>query len=133
MDSVYQNIGKIIFSDINLASFIVFMMFAYIGLAGNLLSDFTRRNKHSKSSPAQFSLAYWWADNKYRLLLSLLSTPLFILIFNELFGIQVSKLIAVLIGISTDHIWEILKRKNIIANADTNKAERRKENDTDSK
>jgi len=132
MDSVYHNVGKIIFSDIDLASFIVFMLFAYIGLAGNLLSDFIRRNKHSKNSPVKFSPAYWWADNKYRLLLSLLSTPFFILIFNELFGIQVSKLIAVFIGISTDHIWEILKRKNIIANADTNKVERRKD-DTDSK
>ncbi len=123
MDSVYHNVGKIIFSDIDLASFIVFMLFAYIGLIGNLLSDIIRRDKRSASSPVKFSIAYWWADNKYRLLLSLLSTPLFIFIFNELFGIQVSKLIAVFIGISTDHIWEILKRKNMIANAYTSKTE----------
>lgn len=131
MDTIYQSVGKIILNDMDLPNFLVFLLFAYCGTAGNLISDLVRRNKTSKNSPKKASFKYWWSDNKFRLLLSILTTPLAILVFHELFGLQVSKLLAIMIGISADHFWEILKRKNIIANADTKKTD--VADDTDNK
>lgn len=112
-----QDIMTGILGEINLSSFIVYMIYAYIGIIGNLISDLLRRNKESESSPKKLTPKYWWKDNKFRLALSMFSVPFFLTLYTDIFGLNLSKSVAFFIGISSDHLWEILKRKNIIANA----------------
>jgi hypothetical protein len=95
--------------------FVVSFVWAMFGVIVNVLSDIVRRKKSSSGSPKKLSIAYWWSDNQYRVLLSIMLVPIVIVGFQQLFGLELSRLYAFMIGYFSDHISEIMKRKNIFA------------------
>lgn len=118
-----EKVSTLLLNGLGFNQFIAYCILAYVGMFLNILSDIIRRNPDSISSPTAFSLKYWLNDNKARLIRSLITIPVCILFINELSQIgeltfiSVSNLGAFIIGLGADHIWEILKRKNIINNA----------------
>ena len=59
-----------------------YFLFAYIGLVANLYVDIKKRKPKSPNSPYHFDWGYWWADNRERLIFSIISIPLFVIICN---------------------------------------------------
>jgi len=99
--------------------FFVFLFYAMWGMVLNLLIDFVKRNPASKGSPEKVDFQYWWNDNKIRGLISLLCIPVAIIFCSSVFGMTIDGFIAFCIGFGSDHLIEILKKKNIVTNAST--------------
>jgi hypothetical protein len=59
-----------------------YFLFAYIGLVVNLGADILKRKPKSPNSPYHFSWAYWWADNRKRIPVSIALIPLFVILCN---------------------------------------------------
>ena len=59
-----------------------YFLFAYIGLVVNLYVDIKKRKPKSPNSPYHFSWAYWWADNRKRVPVSIALIPLFVILCN---------------------------------------------------
>lgn len=102
--------------DLPVANFAVFLIWAYLGIILNVVSDLLRRKKSSPSSPKKLDSAYWWSDNYRRLILSCIVAPIFIIFFSDIMEMQLTRLYALFIGLSSDHLLEILKRKDVIKN-----------------
>lgn len=113
-----EKVSDLLLNGMEKNHFIAYLIIAYVGMLLNIISDITRRNPDSISSPNAFSFKYWFDDNKARLFRSALTIPIGILFFNDFTDIGISNLGALMLGLGADHIWEILKRKNIIKNAD---------------
>lgn len=99
---------------IPIQSFAVYMIYAYLGMALNLFSDIIRRDPNSATSPEKFELSYWLEENWRRLAIALVLVPVAIVFCKDFMDIDISRLSALLIGLSSDHLLEILKRRNII-------------------
>lgn len=112
-----SKIADMLLNGIDPIQFVVYIIIAYAGMILNMISDVTRRKPDSITSPTALSFSYWFNDNKARLMRSFITIPIGIIFFNDVAGIEISNLGALMIGLSSDHIWEILKRKNIINNA----------------
>ena len=98
---------------------LTYILFGYIGLIVNLYMDIKKRKPKSLNSPYHFSFGYWWADNKERLIFSIISVPLFVVLGNAggflltLIGLPDVMNIAVAfgLGMAGDGITIILKIK----------------------
>lgn len=102
--------------NLSITHFAVYLIWAYLGIILNVVSDLLRRKKSSPSSPKKLDSAYWWSDNYRRLILSCIVAPIFIIFFSDIMEMQLTRLYALFIGLSSDHLLEILKRKDVIGN-----------------
>ena len=91
--------------------FLVYLAWGMVGIVAQVLIDLIKRKPESTTSPQTFSLAYYWNDNKYRLLVAIVLMPICILLYSELMGTDLSRLEAFSIGFASDMIADILKRK----------------------
>lgn len=98
-------------------AFAIGLIWAYVGMAVNILSDVTRRKKPSEHSPVKFSWKYWWSDNWRRILITTILVPVAIVGCVELFSVEITQFFAFSIGFGSDHLIEIIKRKGIIKGA----------------
>jgi hypothetical protein len=95
-----------------------YVICAYVGLIVNAVIDILQRKPESPNSPHQFDWAYWWADNKRRLLLSIILIPFIVILGNsagsllELSSMNITT--AFLIGWSGDGISVLLKKKGFV-------------------
>lgn len=97
--------------NLTIVYFFVYLVWAYMGFFINLIIDINRRKPESETSPKPFSLNYWWNDNKWRLLSSFLLIPVAIILSKELMGMEISNTLAFLIGLGSDTLIELIKRK----------------------
>jgi len=92
--------------------------FAYLGLLLNLGVDTYKRKPDSLNSPVKFSCAYWWVDNKRRIILSCILIPIVVLLANTCNGMLnmgvMNIATAFFIGWSGDGISVLLKNKGVI-------------------
>ena len=102
--------------DLPVANFPIYLIWAYLGIILNVVSDLLRRKKSSPSSPQKLDSAYWWSDNYRRLILSCIVAPIFIVFFSDIMGMELTRFTSLFIGLSSDHLLEILKRKDVIGN-----------------
>ena len=91
--------------------FVVFLLYAYIGLVANLGVDIIKRDKKSVKSPVKFSWKYWWTDNKNRFIISVILIPIAVVMFTMITGKVMNIMNAFMIGWAGDAISEIIKRK----------------------
>jgi hypothetical protein len=99
--------------------FITMMIFALVGATINLLTNVSKRDKLSASTPMDFSLKFMLLDNWKRMVSSLLLIYLFIRfmpllipsgVYETIDG-DVEFIIAIAIGYSFDKLSELLKDK----------------------
>lgn len=109
-----ETLIKNILGNMSSINFITYMLFALLGMFINVISDITRRKPKSVASPTKFSISYWLKDNFTKMSTSILMMPLMIILFQQVTGSEISNLLALGIGFSSDHLCEILKRKNIL-------------------
>jgi uncharacterized protein with PQ loop repeat len=108
---------SMILNGISLTAFAVYIFYGILGMLVNIISDIIRRDKSSPNSPAGFSWSYWWSDNWRRFMFSFLCLPIGIIFCNDLLSIKITIYIAFSIGLTSDHLIELLKRKNIVKSA----------------
>ena len=93
--------------------FLVYLTWAYLGMFINLIIELSKRKPLSKASPKKLSGKYYLSDNWKRFLISLFLVPISILVFSELFGMNITNERAMLLGLGADTIAEIYKRKKL--------------------
>ena len=91
--------------------FLVFIIYAYLGLVLSIVVDVIKRKPESPKSPVKFSLKYLWTDNKERIIVSVILIPVLVVIFSFFTGKEINLANAFLIGWAGDEISNILKRK----------------------
>jgi len=109
---------NLLFSGVAPVVFLVFVIYAYIGLGINLLVDILSRDKFSINSPFKFSWKYWWQDNNKRLIISLLLIPVIVVLWKMMIGGDLNNYTAFMIGWTGDAIANLLKKRGVIPNAD---------------
>ena len=107
---------ELLLNGITPVQFVVFLLYAYIGLVANLAVDIIKRDKKSVKSPVQFSWKYWWTDNKNRFIISAILIPIAVVMFTMITGKVMNIMNAFMIGWAGDAISEIIKRKKQYAN-----------------
>lgn len=108
-----QSISDIILGGITPQYFAAMLLFAIMGVAVNIISDVSRRDKPSEHSPQEFSLKYWWGDNWRRVVATVILLPVALLTSAEMIGLELTKFNAFVIGFGADHLIEIAKRKKM--------------------
>ena len=97
--------------------FLVFVLYAYAGFVLNLGLDILSRKPASPDSPQKFDIAYWWRDNRYRVIVSLVLMPILVVFGKMITGTEMNLMNAFLLGWTGDAITNLLKRKGVITNA----------------
>ena len=98
-------------NNMTIMNFLVFLTWAYIGMFISLGLDLSKRKPASKSSPKKLSGKYYISDNTKRLLLSFILIPISILVFGELFGMEINNDRAMFIGLCADELVLIYKKR----------------------
>jgi hypothetical protein len=102
---------ELVLNGITPVQFVVFLLYAYIGLVANMVVDIVKRDKKSVKSPVKFSWKYWWGDNKNRFIVSAILIPIAVVMFTMITGKLLNIMNAFMIGWAGDAISEIIKRK----------------------
>lgn len=93
---------------------IAYLLWAYVGVSVNAIVDIYKRNPKSNDSPVPFTFGYWWRNNKERLIVALILSPVGVILFNFLASqywpsITINILYAFAIGIMADRGSEAIK------------------------
>jgi hypothetical protein len=102
--------------------FMSYLLWGYIGMGVNMLIEVMKRKPKGESAPKKFKGIYYWDDNKKRLVISVILVPLAVIMFSELFGMDVSNERALFMGFGSDTLAEFIKRKTYTS-PDKNKYE----------
>lgn len=93
--------------------FWVYYFMAFLGLIAYLIIDLWNRNVVSERSPLNFDWKFWIKDNWLRALLTLLLSPIVIILFEQITGSGISMMGAFTVGFTMDGIIaQIQKYKN---------------------
>lgn len=107
MDSVID----ILFSGgMTTSEYIIFTLIGYAGATLALVQSYGTRSK-KQSQPPKFDISYWWPDNKYRVLRSLVLIPLFIMLTDGDVGMEWDKTTALSIGYYSDNLLEVILKR----------------------
>jgi hypothetical protein len=88
--------------------------FAAVGVSISLLMEVRKRDVASVRSPEHFSWNFLFSDNARRIYLSVLLIFVALRFSNDLFGVQISLWLSLLIGLGFDKLAEFAKKKNFM-------------------
>lgn len=98
-------LDNLIGADVNLAALLAFAVWAYGGLAYSLYTDFVSSGENLK----QFNPTYYWQQNKWRVIQSIVAIPIGLIFTQDLLGIELSAFSALLLGFNIDKLLEAIK------------------------
>ena len=108
-----DNFLKIVLGDQTLDNFAGYMAIAAIGIFITLLYHAVQRNQASPRTPVEFNFLFLLKDNALRLMaslcLSLFTVFVCIRFTNDILHVNLSPFIALLIGLGSDKLAELLK------------------------
>lgn len=102
-----ENFSQKFLGEISPLDLAVLCIWAYLGVALNIMFEFLDRTKHNelkKDRPTEFKLSYWWSNNKIEFFLSMLLIPIGIIFSNEMFNAAPSNWGAILLGGGADRL-----------------------------
>ena len=96
----------------SIIAFTSYMLWAYIGVAVNVLLEYQARSAPDGKEWKQdkFSFSYWWKDNRMKILLSCILVPVAIVFSKEVIGMSISNWTAVLIGGGSDRLLVVVRK-----------------------
>lgn len=103
---------KDLWGDVPPVSYLIGLLFAFIGIFINTYVLTAKSVKKNESTPAKFSWSYWWANNKDRILrwIGLLFVIAVSMRFsNEILNVKFTVFIAFLLGLGLDRLVEIVR------------------------
>lgn len=103
-----------ILGDIDPGLFTAAFIFACIGILLTLLLGTTVRDVKSDSSPQHFSWKYLWSDNTKRIIANVICVLLTLRFMPEVMGIELSVWKGLIVGLSWDTLFLIIKQKTSI-------------------
>jgi hypothetical protein len=99
---------------LTIVNYIVAFVFVFLALIAKWTYKTLDGVKNSPKTPEKFSWAYWWKDNFYPKLVSLLSSIISVFIIlrfsNDIIGQQFSYFLAIVIGFGLDYFIDKLKK-----------------------
>lgn len=87
------------------------LFYGYIGVVIMLLIDVAGRDKKASYSPEKFDWPYFIMDNGIRFILNILLVFVSIRFFADIFNRPITQYSAVLIGIGSDQLAAVIKKK----------------------
>jgi len=96
--------------------FFSYCVYAYLGLTVYLGIDLWGRDPQSDNTPIKFSWSHWWVDNRWRVALSSILIPVFILISSSVLDNALDLHNAFMIGFAIDVVIGKLKKKGFVKN-----------------
>ena len=106
-----QTLSNTLLEGMSIILFISFLIYSYLGILVNMLVEFMKRKPLSPSSPNKPDFKYYWKDNKVRIFIALILSPIAIILCKNLINIEISNMVAFFIGYCSDQIAEMIKRK----------------------
>lgn len=104
---------SIILEGIQPVYFWVYYFMAFLGMITYLIIDLWNRNIVSERTPVRFDWKFWIKDNYLRVILTMILSPIVIILFQELIGTGITMIGAFTVGLSMDVvISQIKKLKN---------------------
>ena len=101
---------SIILDGITPVYFWVYYFFSFLGVVTYLVIDLWNRNEKSERSPEAFDWKFWVKDNWMRVVLTLILSPIVIVLFQEITETGISIWGAFTLGLSMDVIIAQLKK-----------------------
>lgn len=102
MNEFFDNL---IGADVNLAALLAYAVWAYGGLGYSLYTDFVSSGENLK----QFNPSYYWGQNKWRVIQSIIAIPIGLIFTQDLLGIELNSFSALLLGFNIDKLLETIK------------------------
>ena len=87
------------------------IFFGYLGVIVMILYSVSKRKPTSASSPVEFSWAFFWKDNFNRIILNLILVAVCIRFIPELTDKPMNQWVALLIGVGSDKLGELIMKK----------------------
>ena len=103
-----------LFGTSDITYIVALIIFAIIGVVLSLLMHSSERNPDNPNNPAKFNIWFLIRDNIKRIIFGILIIFISMRFSDELFGMKLSELTALLIGFSYDKIGQFLQGKNIL-------------------
>lgn len=94
--------------------FFAYWLWAFIGMVFHLFIDILRRKKTSPYSPHEWDWGYWWADNRRKIIVSLVALPFAVLFGKSISGAEMNIYLAFCAGYLIDNFLDVLKQKEIL-------------------
>ena len=107
---------EIVLGNLTPMIFLAYWLYAFMGFAAHLVVDILKRKKESINSPVKWDWSYYWADNKWRLILSFTALPFAVVFSKFITGEVMNIYLAFCAGYGIDNLIDILKQKSIIRN-----------------
>lgn len=93
------------------SQFLVNILFALIGVVLTMLLSTTFRDIDSKRTPVEFSWSFFLQDNIKRLIAGIIMIFLALRFTPDIFGVQLSNWLAVIIGLINDSLALLIRNK----------------------
>lgn len=100
---------------LDITYFLAYVLWGYIGMGLNWFIELIRRKPKSQTSPKKFRGAYYLDDNKKRIIIASILVPIAVIMFNELFGMEVTNERALMLGFGADTLAELIKRRSFVS------------------
>lgn len=114
--STGDSLMSLLLNGIPVNLFLASMFWGLIGMGGNVVSDIIRSNTRARSENRKFSIHTWYSINGWRFLRTLIFLPVAIVFCNKIFDMDITTLRAFFIGLSADHISEIISKYKASSN-----------------
>jgi len=101
---------SIILDGITPVMFWVYYFFAFLGIVAYLIIDLWNRNEESERTPLVFDWKFWVKDNWLRVVLTLVLSPIVIILFQEITEAGITIWGAFTLGLSMDVIIAQLQK-----------------------